>query len=267
MSLPAAETDSSYVDNSSVSSAPDQIIECLCSTIRNMTEVDTCAGVLVSNNNKHRVWVPRAPLISARVASLAELLSLPAPPMEERLKLSVRLASSVLQLHETEWLQERWGKHDIFLIQGDSSQSGNPSLETPAVRHTFAPEPLTPEAPTESRIIHGNLSLFSLGIILIELWFWRSVESFQADIPQARDPDTGRFTTALGLIEKLNEDAGMNYGSSVQHCIQGVDHKETKVESNKFKSKAYGLVLEPLERSLEVFCGKPLEKIFEKKDF
>ena len=203
--------------------APREIIESLCSAIRNVTEMDICVGVLISNNSKHHVWNPIAPLTPGRVASLAELLSLPAPSMGERLKLGVRLASSVLQLHDTEWLQERWDKHDIYLIQADSSHSGSPSLETPVVRHTFTSEPPAPEVPSKSRILFSNLSLFSLGIILIELWFWRSVESFQVDELQVDelqvDPDIERYMTALQLITTMYGDAGMQYCNSVRRCI------------------------------------------------
>ena len=172
------------LEYSQVPGVPEQTIECLCSKSQNITEMGTCVGVLVSNNSKHQVWVPRAPLTSVRVAPLAKLLTLPEPPMMERLMFAVRLASSALQLHKTEWLQGRCDKHDIYFIQGNSSQSRSPSLETPVVRHTFTSEPPALEALIGSHTLSRNLSLFSLGIVLIELWFWRSVESFQADIPK-----------------------------------------------------------------------------------
>ena len=225
----------------------------------------TCVGVLVSNSSKHQVWVPRAPRTSARVASLAELLSLPAPPMKERLILGVVLASSVLQLHETEWLQERWSKHDIYLIQEVSSESGNPSLETPAVHHTFTPEPSAPPPEIPPPQTGCDPSLFSLGVALIELWFWRSVESFQAETPQGEDPDTARFLTAQGLLDPLSESVGIRYSSSVRHCIRSIDHEEPRLENNVFKNEVYLKVLQPLEQHLELFCGESLEEIFRKR--
>ena len=139
--LQTAETHSSYVESLAVSSISEKIIECFCSTIQEITETQTSVGVLVYNDSKHQVWVPRAPLTSARMLSLAELLSLPEPPMEERLKLAVRLASSVLQFHTSGWLRERWGKQDIYFIQRDSSQSQTPSLDTPVVPQSFTQEP------------------------------------------------------------------------------------------------------------------------------
>ena len=224
-----------------------------------MTGICTCIGILLSNNIKHPVWVPGAPLTSATVVPLADLLSLPPPPMRERLKLAVKLASSVLQFHTSGWLQERWDKKDIFLVQQDSSQ---PSLDTPVIHHNFTLEP-SPEAPTEPSIFFYNLSLFSLGVVLIELWFWEHVESFQANIPQLQDPDTAIFTTALRLVDTLNEAAGAKYSGSVRRCIRGLDHAEPRLENKEFKNKVYFKVLQPLEDHLKEFCNKSLEEIFE----
>ena len=263
---PPSTTPSSHIQSLPVPSTSEQIIQCFCSTIRSIKTKCICAGILVSSNIKHRVWVPRAPLASARVVSLAELLSLPAPHMRERLKLAVRLASSVLQFHTSGWLQERWSKQDIYLVQRDSAQLGsrNPSLETPVVHQAFTSEPTLPEVPTESSIICCNLSLFSLGIVLIELWFWKSVESFQAEKPQVEDPDTAIYITAMGLIKTLHEHTGMNYKNIVKRCICGIDHPETRLEDNAFKKEVDLKVLQPLEKHLEDFCGEPLRKIFAK---
>ena len=196
----------------------------------------------------------------AGVVSLAKLLSLPPPTRRERLKLAVKLASSVLQFHKTEWLQERWGKQDIYFIQEDPK-----SLEIPVVCQAFTPESSVPEASMKS-IISCNLSLFSLGIVLIELWFWRSVESFQVNKPGANDPpedlDTARFITATKLIQTLYGDAGSNYGDIVRRCINGLDHREIQLENDEFKNEVYLKVLQPLERDLEHFYSEPLEKIF-----
>lgn len=206
------------------------------------------------------MWVPRAPSTLAKAVSLAELLSQPAPPPRERLKLAVRLASSVLQFHTSGWLQDRWGKEDVYLVQRDFSQS---SLETPVFHHTFTLEPPSSEPSMKLSIYHHNPSLFSLGIILVELWFWKCVESLQADKCQERDPDMARFTTAYGLINQLNEGAGAKYGNSVWHCICGLGTQEPGLEKyNEFKNEVYLKVLQPLEKHLEAFCDKSLEEIF-----
>ena len=264
--LQTAETHAPYVESLAAPSISEKIIECFCSSIQEITETQTSVGVLVYNGSKHQVWVPRASLTRARMLSLAELLSLPEPPpMVERLKLAVRLASSVLQFHTSGWLRERWGKQDIYFIQRDSPQSQTPSLDTPVVPQSFTQEPSPPETTIKPHLVDGNLSLFSLGIVLIELWFWKSVESFQADKPEVDDLDITRYMTAMGLIKTIQEKAGAQFGGSVWHCICGIDHQETRLEDNGFKNEAYLKVLQPLVKHLEFSCDKPLSRIFQKQ--
>ena len=176
----------------------------------------------------------------------------------ERLELAVRLASSVLQFHTSGWLRERWGKKDIYLVQPDPSK---PSLGTPIVHHNFTSEP----SPKKLTIVCSDLSLFSLGIVLIELWFWKCVESFKDDECQEGNLDTAKFMKASEQIAKLYEEAGVKYADSVRRCIHGLDHKESRLENNEFKSEVYLKVLRPLEKHLEDFCGKSLEDILQKQ--
>ena len=197
-----------------------------------------------------------------RAVSLSKLLAqsaLSAPPPVERFKLAVRLASSVLQLHTSAWLQERWGAKDIYFVQPDSCQ---PSLGTPVIHHDFTLGPSPPQPITKPSIIRCNLSLFSLGIVLIELWFWKSLEALQGDECNP-DPDIARYITADGLVDTVNEHAGAKYGSSVRRCIRGVDHAQPQLENQEFKNKVYLQVLQPLENHLQDFCNKSLEEIFE----
>ena len=91
------------------------------------------------------------------------------------------------------------------------------------------------------------------------------MESFHANECQEGDPDTTRYITALELIHKLNDDAGVNYSSSVQRCITGLGHRENQLENNEFKSEVYLKVLRPLEQHLKDFCGKSLEEIFKRQ--
>ena len=250
-------------------------IDSFCSTIRDIPEGSTCVGVLVSKNNRHQVSVPRASLAMlkpAKVVSLAELLSLPSLPVpskRERLKLGMRLASSVLQFHETTWLQERWSKRDIYLIQGDS-QPKSYSLETPVVCQAFTPDPSVPETSMDPNTLILNLSLFSLGIVLIELWFWKSMESLQANKSQAdcplEDLDTAIYNTARTLFPKLYDEAGADYTNSVKFCIHGLGPQETKLVKYEVKNKVYQNVVQPLGTNLETFYRQPLREILEKRD-
>jgi len=127
-----------------------------------------------------------------------------------------------MQLHETEWLRERWGKQDIFFIQEESDQQRDGVLATPLVHRAFTSDSPMPQRSIdhESRVIRCNKSLFSLGIILVELWYWESLESFQTRFGgEGGTPDMAEYCTAVRLIDDLYGDAGDSYGDIVRRCI------------------------------------------------
>lgn len=71
------------------------------------------------------------------------------------------LAYSLLQLHSTPWLGERWSKKDIlFPLVGMTSGEPAVVMEQPYLRPKSTPERI-PEDCTES--------IFSLGVLLLEL--------------------------------------------------------------------------------------------------
>jgi len=245
------------------------IIECFCSTLQEATDADGYLGMIISKENlQHRVWVPKQPLsllVSLKTVSLADMLALRAPqgipPRSERLKLGVKLASSVMQLHQTEWLGERWSKHDIFFIQEEPQQPTRvmPSLEIPVVHRAFTSDTPMPQAPPESRIVRCN-SLFCLGITLIELWYWQNLESLHAVHSPQKNVDTlavditAEYCIAVTMLEKLYGDAGEDYGNIVRCCIAEFGPRDTPLEEAKFKNEVYVKVMQPLEEYIKNFC-------------
>ena len=255
----------------------DEAIQCLCSAIHQAPETHTCLGLLVGDCKvKHRVWIPRQAVLKstsgtrpAQTISLAEMLSTwPKPSKKEILKLCVNLASSVLQLHETEWLRERWTKQDIFFIREPLGASGrkNVDLSHPVVHQAFtAPASLTPQELAESLLVRCNKSLVCLGIVLIELCYWKDLHSLQNGNTGNRvEGPSADYSIAAGMIDQLYDEAGFNYGESVRRCITGLDMRETQLECDEFKKEAYHKIVQPLEMDLTKFCGTSLAEIFQK---
>ena len=254
------------------------IISCLCTAIRDAGAFHECLGVLVSTDNKtHRLWIPERPncihfSCSAKTVTLAEILCLPPPSTKERLKLGVKLASSVMQLHKTQWLGEKWSKQDIrFIIPAETRTSRSPMIGNPFLHQSFVPPnaPL-PESATQASIVPCNQSLYSLGIVLVELWHWKDLQSLHAGVSAGlgtgQDLDTRtEYFTASKLAKELHDEAGENYGEAVRRCIQGLDTRETSLEEEEFKNKVYSEIIRPLEENLEIFTGKPIADIFDHK--
>ena len=196
------------------------------------------------NVRRHRVWVPEQPLPIPKLGRAITLASMlrdlnpeAAPVLEERLKLGVRLASSVLQLHDTEWLNERWNKHEIWFIQEDPCR--DPVLKYPLVRRAFLPgDKSTSTNPVEAMIGPCNASLFSLGIALIELWHWKSLEA----------KDIGE---AWKYLSELKGKAPASFSDAVRRCFSDLDHNEAQLDLDDFKNTVYSKIVLPLEDTLK----------------
>ena len=184
------------------------------------------------------------------------------PSMLLRLKLAVLLASSVMQLHGTGWLRECWSSEDIFF----EGVGNNFELDQPLVRGMFN-IPHDADTPMEDANGDGEVSavilfatreLFSLGIVLLELHHWKPWNELQG----RRAEDTG--TALVNLVDGLGEQAGLNYQSAVQRCIQGLGYQGRKLEHEDFTKEAYEKVVAVLEADLKYFCQEnDLQKIFQ----
>ena len=146
----------------------------------------------------------------------------------DRLKLGVQLASSVMQLHATAWLKESWGKGDIFFPQttekarlstGEVSLILKPILEKPLVRRSFDPagDKSPQKTTTKLPFVPYDKSLFSLGIILVELWFGKRLQDFPkySEVQQLYDrTDNTDYQIANMLVLEIEREAGQIYSNA-----------------------------------------------------
>jgi hypothetical protein len=174
----------------------------------------SCLGMLIDGMNKrHYVWQPAMPSLRSDPAGTVSLETLftrvqfPAPTNKERLILGVKLASSVIQLHNTDWLNERWGRSDIMFFR-DPDNYDKPMLEKPLVRRCFGASSEEGSAPQAlgSRVVRCNRTLFSLGVILLEIWYWNRLESLCGGVDESKSDgwtDTEVFNAAEGVMDRL----------------------------------------------------------------
>ncbi|KAF8417840.1 hypothetical protein EV426DRAFT_706577 [Tirmania nivea] len=257
------------------------IINCLCSAIKAARgwECHSCLGLLVSGegNIYHKLWLPKQSWLSFQPdkhVTLDDLFdsSLPVPSTKLRLKLALKLASSVLQLHDSCWLNEIWGRKDIFFVQGPDG----PVIDKPLIYRVFphkSSQPKDTPLSTDQEVFDWpllcNRSIFCLGITLIELWHWKSIDQLQ-------EAPVGYENGFLGALEVLNaqrmvpdlfDTAGVAYGMAVRGCIMGLpsDRKpDPRLEREDFKNEVYRKIVCPLEDHLKHFCNEHnVERIFD----
>jgi hypothetical protein len=101
---------------------------------------------------------------------------------EQRLRLALKLASSVMQLHTTDWLTDYWSKSDVSFLR---SSYGVIDFDNPLIGRTFGNSSfsMTKLSQNLSRpMLHAYIPcLFSLGIVLLELRYRTLFEDLKTE--------------------------------------------------------------------------------------
>ncbi|KAI5781744.1 hypothetical protein DFH27DRAFT_580293 [Peziza echinospora] len=200
------------------------------------------------------------------------------PTQKQRFQLAVQLATSVLQLHDTDWLSEGWGKDDIFFSAKELPPNSPPNyissevrLDKPMVKRQFggssAPIPVLID---QDSPIYCNRFLFSLGVLLVEINFWASIESLYSEhmTSQGKIPDQNSSIatqnhhlsdakadqTIKAWWSKLQDNnADGMFLDAVQACVNGMCLKGNQLLDDKFKSQVWHRVVTPLKKHLSYF--------------
>jgi hypothetical protein len=263
------------VQYSTESAAPEKEpspIEDLCSAIKRAgcEGPNACIGILA--NQWLCIWPPFP--VSAcsqlkQTVSLHELLIPGCLEKRDRLRLGVQLASAVMQLHNTNWLNECWDAQDIFFLQKtnllrklpDGTWIYDPAVDTPFVFRDFG-KPKSAQPPTSKPpgLFQYDQSLFSLGIVLVELWFERPIDDLR-DPSQAVLPfnESTKYEIAQRCVGPIFSTAGDLYGLAISHCLNGLggpigptNAGTRSLENPKFKREVQNEIVGLLERNLEV---------------
>ena len=176
-----------------------------------------------------------------------------------RLKLALNLASSVLQLYKTPWLREYLSKHDILIDESTDAYGDNVY-----VSGAFSTEAAARQVVQRQMMYHvRNPTLFSLGILLIELCFGQPLELLRTSEDPLNTngvPDTFTdLSTANRLLDSVYSEAGNRYGDTTRRCIRcEFDERYTTLDDDAFRQKFYDYVIALLEEDVKAFDGMTL---------
>jgi hypothetical protein len=254
-----------------------EILEDLCKAIHLRQKDISCLGLLVdTDNRKHRISLAKGTLPYTNQGQMKtislKLLLTQARKLEkrDRLILGVKLASSVLQLYKTPWLRDIWGKSDIFFVKYEDPESGI-LISKPFLSKAFQSPvcSITPRVLTEPYAHPSpdvrNQTIFALGVVLIELWFGRPLETLRLPSDLGDHNEANQitdFATARRLSEEIYSEAGDWYGDAVRRCIYcEFDQRNTSLDAEALKEAVYRGVVSPLLDNLTSFCGGKLDDI------
>lgn len=177
----------------------------------------------------------------------------------QRLSIASTLASSVLQLDMTLWLNHFWTSNQIvFHCPSDCTSLG--SSVYPYISGQVRPIKGSNKEQHDSRSVESsNETLLSLGITLIELCFGQPVSEMRKPEDVGSDETVTKIRSAKRLLSQVYDEAGCRYGDAVKQCLEShQDFPDATFEDKKFQEAVYTTIVMPLAQDLDDFEGRYL---------
>ena len=283
--MPSQTRHSLNLSVQSISSINDNKIHNLCHTLNQSDRATSCLGYLMDEEYHHIISrstrdhvLPRS---TRKIATLGDLIrkqnedkvfsaiTEPILCREERLRLALRMTKALLQLYSSPWLSRTWCKDDIYFFE---DKSGNVRFDVPFLVTNFEPsasastsaeKPTKPQkaslSPAKSEEYESTrLTLLSLGILILELYFNKSIEScpWLGNYlgPNGYKNEYTIFNTAITWQKQALEEGGIDLHNVTSCCIFGSFGMPMQdLGDRELQSAVHSNVIEPLERMLARF--------------
>lgn len=139
------------------------------------------------------------------------------PRRDIRIKVGYDLALAIVILGGSPWVPLTWNKKDLFLVTDPSNPVPQPYLNHDSLRQILA------VAQEGSAAKKARSTLFSLGVLLLELVFREELESqpFRAKLmgsDGAPNEETD-FVTALLWQQRVEEEFGDELADAIKRCL------------------------------------------------
>jgi hypothetical protein len=170
----------------------------------------------------------------------------------ERYKLASILASSLLQLQTAPWLVDDLEKRKIMFYR----QGSKVLIERPYMNFSFKStktktcEDFTAPTAPRSNLIAVKTSLSNLGILLLELCFWQTIESIELRKGYLEpNGQPNQFTNYMAAQEwaQLVDDEGPELAPIIRSCSYSFPVK-ADWSDKRLVQAAYASIVEPLEK-------------------
>ena len=139
------------------------------------------------------------------------------PSLVKRRRLALLFARSLLQLHESPWLSDRWNSGRIHFYYIGTNV---PDLERPYISTAFDDLPAGVEPP-DLECFHKNPGILRLGILLIEIETWRPLTRFQTtdDLVEGKRTLNTDLSVARRVL-KTGLDCYPTYTGAISACLR-----------------------------------------------
>ncbi|KAK4173224.1 hypothetical protein QBC36DRAFT_336270 [Triangularia setosa] len=239
----------------------------VCDEIRTWRQRQQCLVLLVEGPNHEREDEKCATIsrlhwsrLTLRPSDISSAISLHTllhqgsdgrkPGLVERRKLALLLARSILHLHESPFLGRQWKKNNIFFFL--DIQTVEPDLQRPYMGTLFEQFPRELETTDlDSEVYHRNAGILNLGVLLIELEEWKSLESLSPPSTDFNNANWG-LLAAEEMITKMVA-CSPDYLAAVEECIflpWVVQGARASLENEQNQQAMHKVIIERLEREV-----------------
>ncbi|KAH6677735.1 hypothetical protein B0J14DRAFT_475288 [Halenospora varia] len=175
----------------------------------------------------------------------------PILPWKFRMLLALRLASNLLQLIQTQWLERAWSKEVVYFMLKPTSSAGPGRCQVDLVRPfvCLSFDNSTPSAGNRASI-EPKVALLELGILLLEVWHEITLETRFA-LREAPSGYYQRLALATEWLDDTDNPLPDLYDNAVSHCIHRSvgDSRLPDWDDMKFWGAVCGDVIEPLSKN------------------
>lgn len=182
---------------------------------------------------------------------------------KDRLKIALTLASTVLQLYDSPWIDSVWSGQDIQFLPSQGADNYEAPLDGPFVSTSFhgptnaseSQERLRSTSSLVDSLIPSKI-LFALAIMLVELCLDKTLVEMRQHGPgeEIRPGKTllDDYEMAHEQLNAVYQKSGSNYGDVVQRCLKcefNITPKQKRLDFEKFRRLVYEGVIAPLEEN------------------
>ncbi|RDW91720.1 hypothetical protein BP5796_02885 [Coleophoma crateriformis] len=172
--------------------------------------------------------------------------------LKQRRALAVVLSHAILHYCESPWVSDNWNKEHVNFF----ATSKGPDLMRPYLATQFEQVLSAVPKDTSDLYSHPSPALLSLGILLLELYLSKPIESLwdAEDMENGMESVNTNWITAEKQLDLLGDDLYEGYRDAIQACLRvdyvGVEDNLT-LEDEGFRKLIYDRVVRPLEDELE----------------